>query len=84
MVRRTHPRLAWQIVDGEAILVDAQSGTTIGLNGVGAFIWSRLDTHTEEAIADELSAAFDVDRDTAKADLASFLKSLGERQLLVE
>jgi hypothetical protein len=84
MLRRTHPRLAWQIVDGEAILVDAQAGTTIGLNPVGAFIWSRLDTDTEEAIAEEMSAAFDVDRERAKADLASFLESLRERQLLVE
>lgn len=84
MARRTHPRLAWQIVDGEAILFDAAAGTAIGLNPVGAFIWSLLDTHSEDGIADEVSAQFQVDRETAKKDVVDFVKALGERELIAD
>jgi len=84
MARRTHSRLAWQIVDGEAILFDAAAGTAIGLNRVGAFIWSRLDTHSDDAIADEVSAQFDVDRESAKKDVVDFVRALGERQLITD
>lgn len=84
MGARIHPRLAWQIVDGEAIVVDPAAGTAIGLNPVGAFIWSLLDTHSDDAIAEEVSARFEVDPETAKVDLLDFVRALRERELITD
>ena len=37
------PRLAWQIIDGEAVVIDLAKGRQIGLNATGSLVWSLLD-----------------------------------------
>ncbi len=55
----------------------------IQLNETGAFLWEQLQT---ERTADELRSAlmseYDVDNDTAQADIGAFIASLQQAELL--
>jgi len=78
------PQVAWQVVDGEAVVVDLASGVTIGLNPAGTFIWSQLAGHDENDIAAATATHFDIDAQTAAADVDEFLRMLRARNLIVE
>ncbi|HEX8172987.1 MAG TPA: PqqD family protein [Thermoanaerobaculia bacterium] len=76
--------IAWQVVDGEAIIVDLASGKTIGLNPTGTYLWTQLDGRDEHELAAALAAKFDVDQESASRDVREFLSLLRERRLLTE
>ena len=80
---RIAPELAWQVVDGEGVVVDLPRRCMLGLSPSAAFIWVRIDTASEDQIAAELAGAFDVDEARARADVQSFLALLRERGLVV-
>jgi hypothetical protein len=75
---RADARVAWQIVAGEAILLDLDSGRVIGLNETGTFLWSRLQSQDEHDLLDALAQEFEVDRETARLDLSRFVALLKE------
>ncbi len=77
-VLRVHPRIAWQVVAGEAILLDLDNGRAIGLNETGTFLWPRLGTQDEGELIDALADEFEVDRDMARRDLERFVALLRE------
>jgi len=81
---RVSPRLAWQMIDGEAIVVDLARGRTLGLNPTASLIWSLLPDHDEPAITQALCRRFEVDADTAAADLHEFLRGLLDRGLVTD
>ena len=55
----------------------------IKLNESGAFLWEQLKNEiTEDELLKALTAEYDVDEATAKADVAAFLNSLKEADLL--
>jgi hypothetical protein len=71
-------------VDDEIIILDIPSGQYFGLNDVGALVWSLLDGATDrDGLIDAVTAAFDVDRDTAGADVDSLLAELVDAGLVV-
>jgi hypothetical protein len=80
---RIAPELAWQLVDGEGVVVDLPRRSMLGLSPSAAFIWARIDTSTEDEIAAELARAFDVDEVRALADVRGFVALLRERGLVV-
>ena len=80
---RIAPDLAWQVVDGEGVIVDLPRRCMLGLSPSAAFIWSRIDTQTEEEIAAELARTFDVDEARAQADVRGFVSLLRERGFVV-
>jgi len=79
---RIAPQVAWQIVDGEAIVVDLDSGKTLGLNPTATWLWSHLDGRDARQLAEELASEFDVSRDEAEHDVSDFLRILNERKLI--
>ena len=79
---RIAPQVAWQIVDGEAIVVDLDSGKTLGLNPTATWLWSHLDGRDARQLAEELVSEFDVSRDEAEHDVSDFLRILNERKLI--
>lgn len=79
---RIHSRVAWQMVGEEAVLVDLETGRAVGLNETGSFLWKRLEVMDEEELAAELAAAFSVEPDRAREDVARFLALLRERDFL--
>ena len=81
---RVHPRVAWQVVAGEAILLDLDNGRAIGLNETGTFLWPLLGTQDEGALLESLVREFDVDRDGAGRDLDRFVTLLREHGFVLD
>ena len=73
------PRIAWQIVDGEAVLLDLEKGGALGLNATGSFIWKRLAEGASAQLAQDVAAEFEVDLETARRDVETFLATLQTR-----
>jgi Coenzyme PQQ synthesis protein D (PqqD) len=85
MTPKIGPNVAWQIVDGEAIVVDLASGTTIGLNPTGTFLWSQIDGGRDlDALAGALAANFEIGADAAGRDTREFFDEMSRRALVVD
>lgn len=71
-------------IAGETILIPTgaaarQLSGLVTLNELGAFIWQQLaDDCTLDTIAARITAEYDVDDATARADAENFLQSLQE------
>jgi hypothetical protein len=76
--------LAWQTIEGEAVLLDLTRGRSLGLNETASVIWSLLPDHDDEAIAAELVRRFDVSPERARADVTRLLGRLLERGVVEE
>ena len=75
--------LAWSDAGGETVLLDLESSTYFTVRGTGSYLISRLaDGVSEESLVESLVAHYDVDLDTAKSDVAEFLKQLDEHHML--
>jgi len=78
------PRLAWQVIDGEGVVLDLDRQRALGLNATATFLLERLAKEDEESLAAALTAHFDVTPETARADVRAFLDELRRRGLLTE
>jgi hypothetical protein len=79
---RRREGLAWQEVDGEAVLVDLDGGRMMGMNRAAVLVWSLAPQSDVEGIAAALARTFDTDAATARRDAAEFLDLLVARGLL--
>jgi hypothetical protein len=84
MALRIDPRVAWQTVDGEGVVMDLVNGEVLGFNAVGSHIWSLLNDRDETAIVASICARFAVSEEDARRDLREFLAHLKGKQLLAE
>jgi len=67
----------------ESVLLNVETGIYFGLDEVGAEIWGQLvQGRSEDQIVDRLLDAYDVDRATLAADVATFLDTLEARGIL--
>jgi len=73
---RPSARVAWQLLDGEAILIDLAGGGALGLNASGSFLWARLADHDPDQLVAALCREFDVTVAAAQADVTGFLQLL--------
>ncbi|MDD4940717.1 MAG: PqqD family protein [Candidatus Omnitrophica bacterium] len=72
--------IPWRMIEEEAVLVDIDKGEVIQLDEVGARIWEAIDgSATVSGIIDTVCSEFEVDKDTATADVLEFLNELSER-----
>jgi hypothetical protein len=70
-------------MDDETVLVDLRTGTYFGLNPAGSYIWGRLDGATPLAsVLEGILGEFEVDEETARADLLRIAAELCERDLV--
>ena len=71
------------VIDGEAVLMDAHSGTYFGLDEVGTAIWRLIrEAATGTAIVDHLQQQFGVSRSILITDVERFIRELHARRLL--
>lgn len=78
-----HPDVFTSITGDEAVLVLPQRGQVKVLNQVGAFLWELLDgQHSVADLIEQLCQSYEVDEQTAQADILAFLKDLETRDLL--
>ena len=77
------PDLAYRRIAGEIFIVDASRAELHELNGPAALIWAGLAAgKTEKALVSAMTAEFEVDEKTARADLEGFVKELVKTGLL--
>jgi hypothetical protein len=81
---RAHPKVAWQCLDGKAVLLDLDRNFAFGLNASGTFLWSRLEGRDAASLAADLAAEFGLEAARALADVERFLSTLRERGLVEE
>ena len=82
---RSRPGLGEQLIDGEAVIVNAHGGEILVLNECGAFLWQRLDgEHDVAALIGAVQEEFEVDEPTAAGDVREFLSALAERGALAD
>lgn len=73
-----------QVLNDEAVLLDAKHGRYFSLNAVGARIWQLLTERLDEgSIAEQLAHEYDVSPDRALADVRSLILALSEARLIV-
>lgn len=77
-----HPRIAWQVLDGEAVLIDLEGGRSLGLNAAGSLLWPRLPTSSAPELAQVLVDEFRIDPDEARRNVETFLSLLRARGFL--
>lgn len=75
--------VAWQDVGGEAVVVDLDTGVSIGLNSTATFVWKNLEQLEPADLVARTAEEFGVDRDTAADDVRAFIEEI-ERRKLVE
>lgn len=84
-VPRIAPRCAWQVVEGEAVLLDLHGRRIMGLNAAGSLAFGLVDgKRSVGELAAAVAARFGIARERALADLAAFLGALRARGLLEE
>src|SRR5512142_2068456 len=77
---RIRPRCTWQVVEGEAVLLDLQGKRLLGLNAAGSYVFPLLDgARTVAGLAASLAERFGVEVGRAEADLRLFLGELARR-----
>ena len=70
-------------MDGEAVILDLESGTYFGLNDVGTRMWQLMEQHgTPRAALGTLIEEFDVAPDVLEQDLITLASELAEKGLL--
>lgn len=81
---QVHPRVAWQLLDGRAVLIDLERATALGLNDSASFLWQRLDGREPPALAAELAREFEVEPEQARRDVDEFVGLLRARGFLAD
>ncbi len=72
-----------RVVDGEAVLLDLESGKYFGLNPVGSRVWELLQEETTvTALCERMGAEFEVESATLRADVVELIEQLRERRLV--
>lgn len=71
-------------VNGESVILNVDSGTYFGLDGVGARIWSLLESPvTYGELVRVVLNEYEVDRETAESDIADLVTELEQKGLVV-
>ena len=80
-VRRTN--VVVHVLEGEALIYDAESGNTHRLNSTARFIWEHCDgTHDVRRIAERLGETYEVSLESATEHVERMLSEFREHQLV--
>lgn len=78
------PNVVAETLDGEATIVNLESGTYYALNKTGSAIWDRvLAGEPQDGIASHIVEAYGVDADAATAAVESLVAELRTQALIV-
>ncbi len=77
-------QVVFEVVDGEAVLLDLDSGTYFKLNGVGARTWQLLEAgpRSLSELAEVLVQEFEVTPEVLVGDLEVLLSELSDAGLV--
>jgi hypothetical protein len=70
-------------LEGEAVLLNLDTGTYFGLNEVATRMWRLMEQHGQlDAVRDAIVGEFDVTATTAERDLVALVVALQEKGLV--
>ena len=77
------PGVLHRIVEGEAVMLDLETGEYYGLNEVGTHIWGMLAEGCPlPRICERLAETFETDGVELEADISSFIADLERKGLI--
>lgn len=80
---RIHEDVVFRELDGEAVILQLQSGVYFGLDPVGTRLWQMLEVHGNlRRTAEEAMKEFDTTQEVIERDLLSLAAELEARQLV--
>lgn len=66
-------------MDGDMVAMNIDTGGCFGISGIGPIIWELIETpRSIDELVSEFCREFDVDAQTARADLDAFMATLVE------
>jgi hypothetical protein len=78
------PQVVNETIDGEAVMINLETGAYYSLRGVGAAVWDGLQAGaTVGQIVDHFAEAFSAPRTTIEADLSALVAKLEQEELIV-
>ncbi len=84
MYPKPHPQTAGRVIDGEAVVILADSSEVNVLNPVGSRIFEMADgSHSVEDIVEVIVAEYEISPEQAAADVNVFLQKLVEQSVLI-
>lgn len=76
-------RTAHEITEGQAVLINLNTGVLFSLNATGTFLWERLDGRTSlDAIAADLAAVYDIESSVTGPDVLELANELLKEGLI--
>ena len=73
---------AYRNLEGEGLIMNPSDSTLHSLNEVAGAVWEFIEAeHSVEEVVEMVLSRFNIDRETATADVTVFLEALEERQL---
>ena len=83
-IYRKHPLTAGRVLDGIAFVVTADDNKMHTLNGSGSLLWQLgSDGLTVQEGAEAICAEYEIDLETARADVQECLRSFVDQGLMV-
>lgn len=86
MLIRKHGDWVDTRIDDQILMISVESGTYVGLKGVGARIWELLDqARTTSELCDLLVIEYDIDALTCEVEVSNFIDQLiAQKAVIVE
>src|SRR6476619_6109046 len=83
-LRVNHPHILHEIIEGEAILVNLETGSYYSADQVGAVIWNGIENgRSTDEIVRAVSGAYAVDGAEKETQVRSFLQQLQAERLVL-
>ncbi len=77
------PDVVFRELDGEAVILNLETGLYFGLNEMGTRIWQLIEAHGEvRRVFDALREEFDVADDRLRDDLLALVEQLRDKGLV--
>lgn len=69
-----HRRMAWQVLDGKALLVELDTNVAAGLNETGTLVWRLLEQGVgRDGLVAEVAREYGIASADAERDVGAFL-----------
>jgi len=82
MKYRIRDGICYTVKDGEAVLLDSESGVFFALNETGTKLWQAIVDGDISALARDYSSQYGVEQEQIRADLEELLQRLQAHKLI--
>lgn len=76
-------KIAWRVVDGEAVILNRDTGWYYSLDKIGTEIWELFTKNkTLEEVMETIAKKYKISLERAKKDISDLLKNLKKENLI--